>query len=58
MSRYQPPFSITPAILNLVVEIGELPGHWLAKLCLSNRRLLKRLWLRKSVFLLEPLNGI
>ena len=24
MSHYQPPFSITPAILNLVVEIGEL----------------------------------
>jgi Fic family protein len=31
MSRYQPPFSITPAILNLVVEIGELLGHWSAK---------------------------
>lgn len=31
MSRYQPPFSITPAILNLVVEIGELLGHWLAQ---------------------------
>jgi hypothetical protein len=26
MSHYQPPFSITPAILNLVVEIGELLG--------------------------------
>ena len=31
MSRYLPPFSITPAILNLVVEIGELLGHWSAK---------------------------
>jgi len=31
MSRYQPPFSITPAILNLVVEIGELLGHWSAQ---------------------------
>ena len=31
MSRYQPPFSITPSVLNLVVEIGELLGHWSAK---------------------------
>ena len=31
MSRYQPPFSITPTVLNLVVEIGELLGHWSAK---------------------------
>ena len=31
MSRYLPPFSITPAILNLVVEVGELLGHWSAK---------------------------
>lgn len=31
MSHYQPPFSITPAILNLVVEIGELLGHWSAQ---------------------------
>lgn len=31
MSRYQPPFSITPVILNLVVEIGELLGHWSAQ---------------------------
>lgn len=31
MSRYQPPFSITPAILNRVVEVGELLGHWLAQ---------------------------
>ncbi|MBB1202567.1 Fic family protein [Enterobacteriaceae bacterium 89] len=30
MSRYQPPFSITPAILNLVIEVGELLGHWAA----------------------------
>jgi Fic family protein len=30
MSRYQPPFSITPSILNQVVEIGELLGHWAA----------------------------
>ena len=30
MSRYQPPFTITPAILNQVVEIGELLGHWAA----------------------------
>lgn len=27
MSRYRLPFSITPAILNLVVEVGELLGH-------------------------------
>jgi hypothetical protein len=31
MSHYQPPFSITPAILNLVVEIGELLEHWSAQ---------------------------
>lgn len=31
MSRYQPPFSITPTVLNFVVEIGELLGHWSAK---------------------------
>lgn len=30
MSRYQPPFSITPAMLNLVAEISELLGHWSA----------------------------
>lgn len=30
MSRYQPPFTITPAILNLVIETGELLGHWAA----------------------------
>lgn len=30
MSRYQPPFTITPFILNQVVEIGELLGHWAA----------------------------
>lgn len=30
MSRYQPPFTITSAILNLVVETGELLGHWAA----------------------------
>lgn len=28
MSRYQPPFTITPAILRLVEEIGENLGHW------------------------------
>nr|WP_318384559.1 Fic family protein [uncultured Enterobacter sp.] len=31
MSRYQPPFTITPAILNQVVEFGELLGHWAAR---------------------------
>lgn len=31
MSRYQPPFTITPSILNQVVEIGELLGHWAAQ---------------------------
>lgn len=31
MSRYQPPFTLTPAMLNLVVEIGELMGHWAAQ---------------------------
>lgn len=31
MSRYQPPFTITPTILNQVVEIGELLGHWAAQ---------------------------
>lgn len=31
MGRYQPPFSITPAILNLIVEVGELLGHWSAQ---------------------------
>lgn len=30
VSRYQPPFTITSAILNLVVETGELLGHWAA----------------------------
>lgn len=30
MSRYQPLFTITPYILNQVVEIGELLGHWAA----------------------------
>jgi hypothetical protein len=30
MSRYLPPFAITPSILNQVVEIGELLGHWAA----------------------------
>ena len=28
MANYQPPYSITPAILNRVVEVGELLGHW------------------------------
>lgn len=31
MSRYQPPFTLTPAMLNQVVEIGELMGHWAAQ---------------------------
>lgn len=31
MSRYQPPFTITTAILNQVVSIGELMGHWAAQ---------------------------
>lgn len=31
MSSYQPPFAITPTILNQVVEIGELLGHWAAQ---------------------------
>ncbi len=30
MSHYQPPFTITPAILHLVAEIGEALGHWSA----------------------------
>lgn len=30
MSRYQPPFTITPLMLNLVIETGELLGHWAA----------------------------
>lgn len=28
MSEYQPPFTVTPLILNQVIEIGELMGHW------------------------------
>lgn len=28
MSGYQPPFAITPLILNQVIEIGELMGYW------------------------------
>ncbi|NUU68020.1 Fic family protein [Enterobacteriaceae bacterium BIT-l23] len=31
MSRYQPPLTITPSVLNLVVEIGELLGFWAAQ---------------------------
>ncbi|WP_039056837.1 Fic family protein [Enterobacter sp. Bisph1] len=31
MSRYVPPFTITPGILNQVIEIGELLGHWAAQ---------------------------
>ena len=31
MSRYVPPFTITAGILNQVVEIGELLGHWAAQ---------------------------
>lgn len=30
MAGYQPPYSITPAILNRVVEVGELLGRWAA----------------------------
>lgn len=30
MSRYQLPFTITPSLLNQVIEIGELLGHWAA----------------------------
>lgn len=30
MSTYQPPFVITPLILNQVIEIGELMGNWAA----------------------------
>lgn len=28
MGEYQPPFAVTPLILNQVIEIGELMGHW------------------------------
>lgn len=28
MSAYKPPFVVTPLILNQVIEIGELMGHW------------------------------
>ncbi len=28
MAGYQPPYSITPTILNQVVEVGELLGRW------------------------------
>lgn len=31
MSRYVPPFTITAGILNQVIEIGELLGHWAAQ---------------------------
>lgn len=30
MSTYQLPFTVTPLILNQVIEIGELMGHWAA----------------------------
>lgn len=30
MSTYQPPITVTPLILNQVIEIGELMGHWAA----------------------------
>ncbi|MCP2002883.1 UNVERIFIED_ORG: Fic family protein [Buttiauxella agrestis ATCC 33320] len=30
MAGYQPPFSVTPSIINRVVEIGELLGRWAA----------------------------
>ena len=28
MGEYQPPFTVTPLILNQVIEVGELMGHW------------------------------
>ncbi|WP_411703593.1 Fic family protein [Edaphovirga cremea] len=31
MTGYQPPYTITPAILNQVVEVGELLGRWAAQ---------------------------
>ena len=31
MASYQPPYNITTEILNLVVEVGELLGHWAAQ---------------------------
>src|SRR5476649_1536908 len=31
MAGYQPPYRITAEILNLVVEVGELLGHWAAQ---------------------------
>lgn len=31
MAGYQPPYTITADILNLVVEVGELLGHWSAQ---------------------------
>lgn len=31
MAGYQPPYSITSAILNQVVEVGELMGRWAAR---------------------------
>jgi len=31
MAGYQPPFTITTEILNRVVEVGELLGHWAAR---------------------------
>ncbi len=30
MAGYQPPYSITPHILNRVVDVGELLGRWAA----------------------------
>ncbi|WP_025121963.1 MULTISPECIES: Fic family protein [unclassified Serratia (in: enterobacteria)] len=31
MAGYQPPYTITSAILNRVIEVGELLGHWAAQ---------------------------
>ncbi|CDG96207.1 Restriction modification system DNA specificity domain:Filamentation induced by cAMP protein Fic (fragment) [Xenorhabdus bovienii str. puntauvense] len=31
MPDYHPPYTITPAILNRVIEIGELLGRWSAQ---------------------------
>ena len=31
MAGYQPPYTITPTILNQVIRVGELMGHWAAQ---------------------------
>ncbi|EHZ7553712.1 hypothetical protein K6P75_002462 [Salmonella enterica] len=30
MSAWEPPFVVTPFILNQVIEVGKLMGHWAA----------------------------